>query len=242
MKTKTTISISQARKNIFSIAEEVQVSEVYYTLTERGRPKAVVLSAEGFEKLTERKEKGLMLSDNSCGGYFHQNSHTFPKILIIRDESKVIYLSDDDHDLKYREEALIKSQLYIDLIEKYKYPLRLVELGRYVKVGGKDSKRYIEADIIINDKKGNVQVIFEVAPFCDFDEKKDKIVADLFELAYASTWVKKPECLVYFSRTQHNGKTQEKIAVIDYTKFNTFISWKKAGRPCAKEIPSFFVG
>ena len=35
MKTGTTIPISEARKNIFLIAEEVQKDDIYFTLTER---------------------------------------------------------------------------------------------------------------------------------------------------------------------------------------------------------------
>jgi antitoxin YefM len=53
MSAKTTLSISEARKNIFSIAEQVQKPSTYYTLTENGRPKAVMMSAEEFESWTE---------------------------------------------------------------------------------------------------------------------------------------------------------------------------------------------
>jgi antitoxin YefM len=53
MSIKTTISITEARKNIFDIAEDVQKSGVYYTLTENGRPKAVLMSAEEFESWAE---------------------------------------------------------------------------------------------------------------------------------------------------------------------------------------------
>ena len=56
MTTKTTISISDARKNIFAIAEQVQQPNVYYTLTDNGRPKAVVMSAEEFESWAETLE------------------------------------------------------------------------------------------------------------------------------------------------------------------------------------------
>lgn len=56
MTTQTTISISEARKNIFSIAQRVQRPNVYYTLTENGRPKAVVMSAEEFESWAETLE------------------------------------------------------------------------------------------------------------------------------------------------------------------------------------------
>jgi len=56
MDTKTTIPISEARKKIFAIAEEVQKPNKYYTLTEKGRPKAVIMSAEEFESWMETLE------------------------------------------------------------------------------------------------------------------------------------------------------------------------------------------
>ena len=56
MDTKTTLPISEARKNIFRIAEKVQKTASYYTLTEKGRPKVVILSADEFESWQETLE------------------------------------------------------------------------------------------------------------------------------------------------------------------------------------------
>jgi prevent-host-death family protein len=56
MRTKTTISITDARKNIFDIAEEVQKPGVYYTFTEKGKPKAVMMSVDEFESWVETLE------------------------------------------------------------------------------------------------------------------------------------------------------------------------------------------
>lgn len=56
MNVKTTLSISEARKKIFDIAEDVQKPSTYYTLTEKGRPKAVLMSAEEFESWQETME------------------------------------------------------------------------------------------------------------------------------------------------------------------------------------------
>ena len=53
MNIKRTISISEARKRIFDIAEDVQVPERVYTLTADGKPKAVIMSAEEYESLLE---------------------------------------------------------------------------------------------------------------------------------------------------------------------------------------------
>ncbi len=56
MDSKTTISISEARKRIFEIADTVQKPDVHFTLTENGRPKAVIMSAEEFESWQETIE------------------------------------------------------------------------------------------------------------------------------------------------------------------------------------------
>lgn len=56
MNTKNTLSISEARKKIFEIAKDVQKPSTYYTLTENGRPKVVLMSAEEFDSLREDLE------------------------------------------------------------------------------------------------------------------------------------------------------------------------------------------
>ncbi|OGI60738.1 hypothetical protein A2641_00330 [Candidatus Nomurabacteria bacterium RIFCSPHIGHO2_01_FULL_37_25] len=54
--TKTTISISEARRRIFDIADEVQAPNKVYSLTADGKPKAVIMSAEEYESWTETME------------------------------------------------------------------------------------------------------------------------------------------------------------------------------------------
>ncbi len=56
MDAKTTISISEARKRIFDIAHEVQKPGKQYTLTENGKPKVVLMSAEEYESFMETME------------------------------------------------------------------------------------------------------------------------------------------------------------------------------------------
>ena len=56
MNTKTTLSISEARKRIFEIAKKVQKPSTHYILTEKGRPKVVFMSAEEFESWQETLE------------------------------------------------------------------------------------------------------------------------------------------------------------------------------------------
>lgn len=53
---KNTISISQARIKLFSIAEKVQTPGVYFTFTDKGRPKTVIMSADEYESMIETME------------------------------------------------------------------------------------------------------------------------------------------------------------------------------------------
>ncbi len=56
MNSKTTLSITEARKKFFDILQAVQNPGVYYTLTEKGKPKAVIISFEEYESLIETIE------------------------------------------------------------------------------------------------------------------------------------------------------------------------------------------
>lgn len=56
MEAKNTMSISEARKRIFELAKEAQKPGVYFTFTEKGRPKVVLMSAEEFESWRETLE------------------------------------------------------------------------------------------------------------------------------------------------------------------------------------------
>lgn len=56
MNTSTTLSISEARKNIFQISDLVQRPNIHITLTENGRPKVVLMSAEEFASWQETLE------------------------------------------------------------------------------------------------------------------------------------------------------------------------------------------
>ncbi|MDO8557760.1 MAG: type II toxin-antitoxin system Phd/YefM family antitoxin [bacterium] len=56
MDSNSTISISDGRKRIFEIAKEVQKPGKQYTLTENGKPKVVLMSAEEYESFMETME------------------------------------------------------------------------------------------------------------------------------------------------------------------------------------------
>lgn len=113
MSCKTTISITEARKKIFNIADEIQNPSVYYTLTERGKPKAVIMSAEEFESWQETMEVVREFPDlkkdiaEAEKDYQSGNYTTLDKILakegyIINDKGKDKYAISSCHSKKSR--------------------------------------------------------------------------------------------------------------------------------------------
>lgn len=56
MDIKKILSLTEARKNIFQIIEDIEKNGAYYTLTERGRAKAVIMPASDFESWQETLE------------------------------------------------------------------------------------------------------------------------------------------------------------------------------------------
>jgi len=56
MNVKTTLPISEVRKNIFKIVGDTKKPGIYYTITDKGRPASVIMSAEEFESWQETLE------------------------------------------------------------------------------------------------------------------------------------------------------------------------------------------
>jgi prevent-host-death family protein len=255
MKTKTTLSISEARKKFFTIAEEVQSPDTYYTLTERGKPKAVIVSAARFEALVERqaqvaseqsvrrifedvfRERKLLLREVSRP-YGEESAQG--QAFLLREEPKALYLSGNVTDRLYHIRELAKAQLYIELVEKYRYPVETVEIGRCVKVGGQGSRRYIEADIIIEEKRSGVLLLFAVAAPQAYQSHLPEAMRELFELASAFL-VKRstPVYLVYYTRSSSEGRSRRQCLVVECSKYKTFENWEAAGRPSSSAIPTY---
>ena len=256
MRTKTTLSISEARKNFFSIADEVQSPDTYYTLTERGRPKAVIVSADRFEALVNQQniqtvraisagsdiiqEQGWVLRESPKRKY----GDTFPKeneVFILKEAPKVLYVDRKVSGDLYQAKELAKAQLYIELIEKYRYPLYLVEVGRCVKVGGTGSRRYTEADVIISGNSSNMLLLFSVAAMSAYEEHKESAIKELFELADALEYdgSRLETRLVYYSLSYEKTGVKRKCMVISYNDYPSYDAWVAAGKPSSPKIPLY---
>lgn len=56
MDTRNILSISEARKKIFDITKKVQKQSTHFTLTDNGKPRAVIMSSEEFDSWVETLE------------------------------------------------------------------------------------------------------------------------------------------------------------------------------------------
>ena len=116
MNTKTTLPISEARKKIFILAEDVQKPGKYYTLTEKGRPKAVIMSAEEFESWIEtlevmrdfpelKKDIKEAEKDYKKGNYVTLEDVLKKEGFILRDKGRKIYETQSHSTTKSRKRS-----------------------------------------------------------------------------------------------------------------------------------------
>lgn len=63
MDTTRTMSITEARKRIFDLAEKTQTPGAYFTLTEKGKPCMVLVSAGEYESMIETMEVERIFPD-----------------------------------------------------------------------------------------------------------------------------------------------------------------------------------
>lgn len=224
MNTETTLSITAARKKLFLIAGEVERENIYYTLTEYGKPKVVVVSSAKFERLLEAGRSPAALPGYGIPSF-------------VKDAGAQKY---GEQKTSLKEKEIAKAQLYVDLVEKYAYPVDVIDTGIYVSVGGNGSRRFMEADMVVWDVHGNPRIVFAVAPFGDYERDFERTIKDLFEIGNAINGEKEHlHYLVYYSRSFTNGRAQKKITVIDIQKHKTLADWEKGGRKMEKNIPKY---
>lgn len=222
MNTKNILSITEARKKFFLIADEVTQKNSYYTLTEYGRPKIVIVSAVQFSEL-------------SNGEQAHVSPYGYGIPFFVKDGGTQKY---GGQKTNIKEKEIVKAQAYVELVEKYGYSFDQIDLGIYVSVGGDGSRRFMEADMVVWDMHGDPRIVFAIVPFADYERDFEKTVKDLFEIGIAINAGKdRLTHLAYYSRSFARGRAQKKISVINFRHIKTFDEWEKNGRPIEKNIP-----
>jgi hypothetical protein len=83
-------------------------------------------------------------------------------ISIGHDGTKITYLAQGYNNNFTDPEEQVRAELYVDLIEKYKYESDkdIIELEKYRKIGHPHKKTDIKMDIVIYDKEKNPFILF----------------------------------------------------------------------------------
>lgn len=179
-----------------------------------------------------RGEKSPLVKYGEEKGYFS----------ISHDRSKITYLAQGHTNNFLDLEEQVRAELYVDLIEKYKYKpdKKIIELEKYRKIGHPYKKTDIKIDIVVYDKNQDPFMLFELKSPEEYDKYFElSIKTQLFEPAATEDKGKGTlKFLVYYTRWyDEDGKLQEKYVTIDYTKYKSFEEWEAAGRPNLRYIP-----
>jgi len=137
-------------------------------------------------------------------------------------------------------EEKVRAALYVELVEKYKYPPEQIDKpDKYIKIGHPDKKTDVKIDLLVK-KDGNPFMLFELKG-SEYDYEKDmesSIKTQLFNVApVLDPKGKYLKYLIYYTRFTEEGELKEKITTIDYTKYKTWDDWEADGRPNLMLIP-----
>jgi hypothetical protein len=148
-------------------------------------------------------------------------------ISIGRDGTKITYLAQGYNDNFTDPEEQVRAELYVDLIEKYKYEpdKDIIELEKYRKIGHPHKKTDIKMDIVIYDKEKNPFMLFELKSPEEYDKYfESSIKTQLFEPAATEDKGRGVlKFLIYYTRWyDEDEKSHEKYETIDYIKYKSF--------------------
>jgi type I restriction enzyme M protein len=163
-------------------------------------------------------------------------------ISIGHDGTKITYLAQGYNNNFTDPEEQVRAELYVDLIEKYKYESDkdIIELEKYRKIGHPHKKTDIKMDIVIYDKEKNPFILFELKSPEEYDKYfESSIKTQLFEPAATEDKGRGVlKFLIYYTRWyDEDGKSHEKYETIDYIKYKSFEEWEEASRPNLRYIP-----
>lgn len=137
-------------------------------------------------------------------------------------------------------EEKVRAALYVELVEKYKYPLeRIDKPDKYIKIGHPNKRTDVKIDLLVK-KNGNPFMLFELkGSEQDYErEMESSIKTQLFHVApVLDPKGKYLKYLIYYTRYTEEEELKEKMITIDYTKYKTWEDWEDAGRPNLMLIP-----
>lgn len=155
-------------------------------------------------------------------------------------KNKVVSINIDKKTISYNEKIKLYRQIekitgdeeisrafLIDrLINELDYPAELVELEKEYNVG-RPKVYKPRIDVIVRDKKNNPFFFIEVKAPEKFENDKEYIEGQLYQLAKLET--NKPKYLVYYTTEENEVNIKDRLIIIDFEKYPEYIDWVNDG-------------
>ncbi len=232
MLARNILSLTEARKNIFSLVEEVDTKETSFILTERGRAKAALIPIALFDSFSEHSR-----STSNLLSWYQEG--------IITSLGAPVWVARDGCQEGYQRNALnpweeergyARSILYVKLVEQFGYGPHQIEIGHPVELVSKSEKRHLEIDLMVRNNEGLPIILCMLTPVKATAAEQEAVTELLYTLAKHLNLQTTLCFLAVFSHECKEKKTKSKAFVIDYKKYPTFALWQAGGKKGRKEL------
>lgn len=231
------IPITRARKEFFTLTDNVLTKSARYIITDHGVPKALLLPLcdsvrfFGGASIAADLPSTSEISENAHGKYSEQTAqfHSF-------------FVADGWRDDTHSEASIkdiVRSQLAVRLIEKYGYPEKRIIIGCSVPVS---NNHFVEIDILAHNGVGQALSLFIVTDISQFENGKDMAIDDLFTLVQAlrEQGQHAISLIGYYTREKKKESSpDEHMLLIDCRKYPTRRAWESARQPTLPKISDY---
>lgn len=155
-------------------------------------------------------------------------------------KNKVVSINIDKETISYSEKIKLHRQIekitgaeeisrafLIDrLINELDYPAELIEIEKEYNIG-RPKVQKARIDVIVKDKNNNPFFFIEVKAPEKFENDKEYIEGQLYQLAKLET--NKPKYLVYYTTEENEDNITDRLIIIDFEKYPEYSDWVNDG-------------
>lgn len=228
------IPITRARREFFTLTDNVLRKSARYIITDHGSPKAALLPVSEVFHLFDGAS---LAADTPSSGNTGKSPRTCQPRTLFPSFSVADGWRDDTRGGANKD--IVRSQLTVRLMEKNAFPGEKLIVGCSVSVS---DNQFIEADILAHDGQGHVLAIFIVTELSRFDDNRNRAIDDLFALIGSLREQHTASLRLggYYARGKNtNAPSQERFSLIDCRLYPTRLAWESAGAPTLKDIPTY---
>lgn len=225
------IPITRARREFFTLTDNVLRKSARYIITDHGAPKAALLP------VSDAFNGASLVADTPNRKDAKKTIWNCPPRTVFPS----FFVADGWSDATHGEvnKDVVRSQLIVRLMEQNAFPGERLVIGCSVSVS---NNQFIEADVLAHDGQGHVLAVFIVTEISLFDDNRDQAIDDLFALIGS---LREQHALSlcfggYYARGKNTGTLpQERFLFIDCRLYPTRLAWESAGAPVHEDIPNY---